>query len=423
MSAADRFIDGQDRLAALLKALPAYVPPERLADAVQAAAHVAQQEADARRASTLPFAAPPGLASAVLEEAARLQAAQAGRRDAVLAGIAAGQPAAQALGAPVSDATRDWLAAQARSVAAAQAVEGTDCAGRTEQTRTARARRWWRSLGAVASVAAVAGLTTSIVLRQIDEGALQPASVHESTAPAAPTAAPPATAPAATAAAGDAPASTHEAPVAAPARPAPPAPKVSPSASRELRQEREAPQRQHVQPHAERKATPRDETRAMPAPVLATKGLPPQAPAIAAAPPMPAYSAMAESAPAPVTTPSPLSAPSPPAPPAAAAPRADFARKAAPPRAAARAPAALAAAAMVVSVQEDPAAIAARMHAATPLGVWAAEPDSEEIREWVERLWQSLPAGQRPPLPYAVQPDRTLAPGQVRIELQHRAPQ
>ncbi|MCY1238531.1 hypothetical protein D3C81_1469000 [compost metagenome] len=91
--------------------------------------------------------------------------------------------------------------------------------------------------------------------------------------------------------------------------------------------------------------------------------------------------------------------------------------------AAARAPAALAAAAMVVSVQEDPAAIAARMQAATPLGVWAAEPDSADIREWVERLWQSMPAGQRPPLPYAVQADRTLAPGQVRIELQHRAPQ
>lgn len=78
---------------------------------------------------------------------------------------------------------------------------------------------------------------------------------------------------------------------------------------------------------------------------------------------------------------------------------------------------------MVVSVQDDPAAIAARMQATMPLGVWAAEPDNAEIREWVERLWQSLPAGQRPPLPYAVQPDRTLAPGQVRIGLQHRAPQ
>ncbi|MBP0624160.1 hypothetical protein [Cupriavidus consociatus] len=413
MSAADRFIDGQDRLAALLKALPGYLPPERLAAAVQAAAHAAQHEADARRAGTLPFAAPPGLASAVLEEAARLQAAQAGRRDALLAGVVAGQPAAQALGAPVSAATRDWLAAQARSAAAAQAIEGTDHAGRTEQARTARARRWWRSLGAVASVAAVAGLTTSIVLRQIDEGALQPAAemaVGEATAPDA------------TPAAGDAPASTHEAPVAAPAKPAPPAPKASAStsASKELRLEREATPRPRVQPPAERKATPRGETPAMPAPAPAIESLRPQAPAVAASPPMPAYSAMAESARAPSPPPPP---PSPPAPPAAAAPRADFARKAAPPLAAARAPAALAAAAMVVSVQEDPAAIAARMQAATPLGVWAAEPDSEEIREWVERLWQSLPAGQRPPLPYAVQPDRTLAPGRVRIEVQHRAPQ
>jgi len=403
MSAADRFIDGQDRLAALLKALPAYMPPERLAAAVQAAAHAAQQEADARRAGALPFglpfAAPPGLASAVLEEAARLQAAQAGRRDAVLASIEAGQPAAQALGAPVSDATRDWLAAQARSMAIAQA------AGRTEQTSTTRARRWWRSLGAVASVAAVAGLTTSIVLRQVDEGALQPGAVRESTTPQAAT---PATAPAPTAAptAGDAPARVQDAPVAAPANPTPPAPKAAPPASRELRQEREATPRQRVQPPAERKATPRGETQAMPAP--ATEGLLPQAPAVAAAPPMPAYSAMAEAAPAPAP---------------AAAPGADFARKAAPPLAAAPAPAALAAAAMVVSVQEDPAAVAARMQATPPFGLWAAEPDSADIREWVERLWQSMPAGQRPPLPYAVQADRTLAPGQVRIELQHRAPQ
>ncbi|WP_116387007.1 hypothetical protein, partial [Cupriavidus oxalaticus] len=372
MSAADRFIDGQDRLAALLKALPAYVPPERLAAAVQAAAHAAQQEADARRAGALPlapqFAAPPGLASAVLEAAARLQAAQAGRRDAVLAGIAAGQPAAQALGAPVSDATRDWLAAQTRSTAIAQATV------RTEQIRTTRARRWWRSLGAVASVAAVAGLTTSIVLRQVDEGALQPGAVRESATPAAV----PATAPAPTAApaARDDPGRAQDAPVATPANPTPPAPKAAPSASRELRQAREAAPRQRVQPSAERKTTPRGETQAMPAP--ATEGLLPQAPAVAAAPPMPAYSAMAEAAPAP-------SAPSAPAP--AAAPQADAARKAAPPLAAARAPAALAAAAMVVSVQEDPAAIAARMQAATPLGVWAAEPDSAEIREWVQRLW------------------------------------
>ncbi|BDB23632.1 hypothetical protein Tamer19_27170 [Cupriavidus sp. TA19] len=407
MSAADRFIDGQDRLAALLKDLPRYTPSERLADAVHAAARAAQQEADARRAGSLPFTAPPGLASAVMEEAARLQAAQAGRRDAVLTGIAAGQPVAQALGAPVSDATRDWLAAQAHRTATAQAT------GRTEQTRTARARRWWRSLGAVASVAAVAGLTTSIVLRQIDEGALQPAAVQESTTPAATTAAAPA-APTTAPAAGDAPAPTQDAPVAAPANPAPPAPRATTSASQELRQEREATPRQRIQPRAERKATPRGDTQAMPAPAPATEGLQPQAPAVAAAPPMPAYSAMAEAAPAPAA---------PPAPAPAAAPRADFARKMAPPMAAARAPAALATAAMVVSVQEDPASIAARMQASPPLGVWAAEPDSADIREWVERLWQSMPAGQRPPLPYAVQADRTLAPGQVRIDLQHRAPQ
>lgn len=85
--------------------------------------------------------------------------------------------------------------------------------------------------------------------------------------------------------------------------------------------------------------------------------------------------------------------------------------------------AASAALAMTVSTQDDPATTAARLGTLTPLRLWAAEPDNTEIREWAERLWQSLPAGQRPPVPFAVQADRTLAPGQVRIELQHRAPQ
>ncbi|SCU90064.1 conserved hypothetical protein [Cupriavidus necator] len=91
--------------------------------------------------------------------------------------------------------------------------------------------------------------------------------------------------------------------------------------------------------------------------------------------------------------------------------------------AAARAPAAHTASSMVVSIQDDPAATAARMQAAASVTLLAAEPDSEAIREWAGRLWQSMPAAQRPPVPFAVQADRTLAPGQVRIELRHGAPQ
>ncbi|WP_454751743.1 hypothetical protein [Cupriavidus necator] len=219
MSAVDRFIDGEDRLSALLKRLPAYAPSDALEAAVRAAARTAQQEADRLRTSAapLPFPAPPTLAAAVLQEAARVQAAQAARRDALLDRVAAGQPAADVLGAPVSAATRDWLAAQAQANAAAQ---------KAEQARTShavRARQWWRSLGLAASVAAVAGLTTSIVLRQIDDGALLPATTREISAPAP--------APAADIAAAPATEAAPEAAAAAPASPAPPAVQAAPPRS------------------------------------------------------------------------------------------------------------------------------------------------------------------------------------------------
>lgn len=411
MSAVDRFIDGEDRLSALLKALPAYAPPKSLQASVQAAARAAQEEAGRRRAGTaaLPFSAPPALAAAVLEEAARVQAAQAMRRDALLGRVAAGEPAADVLGAPVSPVTRDWLTAEAQANASAQK------AARERNSRTVRARQWWRSLGLVASVAAVAGLTTSIVLRQIDDGALQPATTREMSAPA------PA---AADIAAVPAPEAAPES--AASAIPAPPAAKPAPQPRREERRAAASEDKRSREP-AERSApreSARDSARDSGPPGQASEGLSANAPAITAAPPAmpmtqpPAYSAMAEAAP-------PAAAPAPPPSPAAA-PQANFARKAAPPLAAARTPvsaAASAAQAMTVSVRDDPATTAARLDTLTPLRLWAAEPDNAEIREWAGRLWQSMPAGQRPPVPFAVQADRTLAPGQVRIELPQRAPQ
>lgn len=409
MSAVDRFIDGEDRLSALLKALPAYTPPKTLQASVQAAARAAQEEADRRRAGTaaLPFSAPPALAAAVLEEAARVQAAQAVRRDALLGRVAAGEPAADVLGAPVSPATRDWLTAEAQANASAQKAE------QARTSRTVRARQWWRSLGLVASVAAVAGLTTSIVLRQIDDGALQPATTREMSAPA----------PAADIAAVPAPEAAPES--AASANPAPPAAKAAPQPRREERRTAASEDKRSRAPAARSapRESARDSARDSGPAGQASEDLSADAPAVTAAPPAmpmppPAYSAMAEAAP-------PAAAPAPPPSPAAA-PQANFARKTAPPLAAARAPvsaAASAAQAMTVSIQDDPAATAARLDTLTPLRLWAAEPDNAEIREWAGRLWQSMPAGQRPPVPFAVQADRTLAPGQVRIELQHRAPQ
>ncbi|SPD42504.1 conserved protein of unknown function [Cupriavidus taiwanensis] len=175
--AAERFIAGEDRLSALLKALPPYPPPAALEAAVLAAARAAQHEAARRQAgaAALPFAAPPALAAAVLEEAARLHAAQSARRDAVLARVAAGAAAEDVLGARLGPDAAAWLRAQAADSTRNPAQPSATA----RLTHAARARRWWRSLGLVASVAAVAGLTTSIVLRQIDDGALLPTGTAE----------------------------------------------------------------------------------------------------------------------------------------------------------------------------------------------------------------------------------------------------
>ncbi|SOZ49520.1 hypothetical protein; putative transmembrane protein [Cupriavidus taiwanensis] len=379
MSAADRFIAGEDRLSALLKALPAYPPPPALEAAVLAAARAAQQDAGRHQAGApdLPFAAPPALAAAVLEEAARLQAAQSARRDAVLARVAAGAAAEDVLGARLGPDAAAWLRAQAADSTRNAAQPST----MEPSTHAARVRRWWRSLGLVASVAAVAGLTTSIVLRQIDDGALMPAGTAEiaATEMAAPA---PTPAPAASTAPSPTLPETAAAPTSKPAAPAaraaPPAARPAPRAAPGTEATRNAP----------REPAPDSEALAQASP---------------AAPQAPADAAMAQAAP---------SAPAPAASPA-------YALEAAPAMAA-RAPAA--ASALIVSTRDDPAAIAARLGTAAPLRLWAAEPDHVEIREWAQRLWQAMPAGQRPPVPVAVQADPTLAPGQVRIELRGELP-
>ncbi|SCB25289.1 hypothetical protein [Cupriavidus alkaliphilus] len=377
MSAADRFIAGEDRLSALLKALPAYPPPPALEAAVLAAARAAQQDAGRHQAGApdLPFAAPPALAAAVLEEAARLQAAQSARRDAVLARVAAGAAAEDVLGARLGPDAAAWLRAQA----ADSTRNPAQSSATARLTHAARARRWWRSLGLVASVAAVAGLTTSIVLRQIDDGALLPTGTAEM---ASAEMAAPAPAPAASTAPSPPLPETAAAPPSKPAAPAakaaPPAPRPAPRAAPATEATRSVPR----EPAPDREAL---------------------AQASPAAPQAPADAAMAQAAP---------SAPAPAAPP-------PYALEAAPAMAA-RAPAA--ASALTVSTRDDPATIAARLGTAAPLRLWAAEPDHVEIREWAQRLWQAMPAGQRPPVPVAVQADPTLAPGQVRIELRGELP-
>lgn len=104
----ERFSRGEDRLAALLRALPPFEPPAAAAGDFAQSARQAQAVADQR----LPFTPPPSLEASFRAVARRIQADQAPRQAAVLAQLAAGRDAASVLGAPVTEATAAWLKAQ-----------------------------------------------------------------------------------------------------------------------------------------------------------------------------------------------------------------------------------------------------------------------------------------------------------------------
>ncbi|MCB1964312.1 MAG: hypothetical protein KDF24_14360, partial [Rhodocyclaceae bacterium] len=78
--AEDRFIDGDGPLAALIRAQPAFEAPADLLPRVLAALDAAHAPQG--------FEPPAALADAIMAEAARLDAAQAPRRDALLAELA-----------------------------------------------------------------------------------------------------------------------------------------------------------------------------------------------------------------------------------------------------------------------------------------------------------------------------------------------
>ena len=141
--AEDRFIDGDGPLAALIRAQPAFEAPADLLPRVLAALDAAHAPQG--------FEPPAALADAIMAEAARLDAAQAPRRDALLAELAAGTTARDALGAEVSPATEAWLARRPQPAPPA----------------TPRRRRWpWLAgLGTAVSAA----LALSVTLRLLHE--------------------------------------------------------------------------------------------------------------------------------------------------------------------------------------------------------------------------------------------------------------
>ncbi|GAB7546968.1 hypothetical protein [Cupriavidus sp. 8B] len=476
MSADERFIAGEDRLAALLRELPAFVPPASLEASVMAAAraeqaarnapaplpqaslpakvraYAEQAEAPADDAE-LDFTPPAGLQASVMAQAARMQAAQATRRNAVLEEVRRGDAPQRVLGAPVSEAAQAWLREQAHP---AQPAAGEQAAGKPARARPAR--RWWPVLGVLAATLGVGVLSLQIVMRQLDLRDGEITLPAQAPAPAADTAANKAAkqadaakpvaqaavrpaaqpAPAPQAESAGQPASPRaDAPVPAPpVQPAQPAPaQASPPATANAQTHRAPPAEAQAKAAqrlpgrlAEQRASEPKESAAGTTGALSA-GAPPAAAAAAA------VRAPAPMAPmAPIAPPAPIAPIAPPAPaPTMEPPR--FALRASPSQQAdaARAPAPAArvqrVGTLTMSLREEPQLAVERLLSAPAgaepaagaqlaLRITASAPASPEVRAWVERLWQAVPPEHRPPLPYAVQADSTLPPATVRIERQ-----
>ncbi|WP_115554350.1 hypothetical protein [Xanthomonas arboricola] len=181
----ERFIAGEDGLAALLRALPAYAPPDRMqAWFAQAAAQAdstrntaapgSAQTSSTDAADTLQFEPPATMGAIFAAAAAQAEQAQAAQRAAIHARLADGDDAAQALGAPVHDSTRAWLQQQlpvtstATHVAApalretdgadAPVGDGTAPVEATQTASRARRQRWMPALALAASVTLAVGV-------------------------------------------------------------------------------------------------------------------------------------------------------------------------------------------------------------------------------------------------------------------------
>lgn len=438
-AAVDRFIAGEDRLSALLRDVPRFLPPESLAVAVATAARAVQARMAAEAEQTavrtpvqsLSFTPPAALSASVLREAAQLQQAQSARRDAVFDQVLQGKSVSDVLGASVSNATQDWLrmeAAQNRQQAATPATPPA------RSKPAAHTSRWWRSLGIVASAFAVAGLATRIVLKQLDDGTPMTASlsshvVLRDTPPPAPASpgtqveVPLTEAAAAKAAPASAPTITSADHVERrPTAPAPVARKRSEPATASIDSSPPASSLPSLAArHAPLAQASTQTEAALPAlPPIAQ----PMASSMAGAPadaqpedrgaqePPPAYAATGPAAGAPART---LRAPQ-----AtyriAAAPSASIVAPAASPAPAMAPMPAMANRSTTATLEDDPAAVALQWQTTRTLRIWSPEPENAAVREWVARLWAAMPANSRPAAPYAIQRDDSLARGQLRIE-------
>lgn len=137
----ERFLQGEDRLAGLLQALPRYAPPPHMEQVFRE--QLAQWCATQRNTTELNFAPPPELQTHFMAEAARIQAAQAPRRAAMLQRLAQGEETSSVLGAEVSTATQQWLATQAAATENKAALPSTSGRSAAVHTPAQPQRKNW----------------------------------------------------------------------------------------------------------------------------------------------------------------------------------------------------------------------------------------------------------------------------------------
>ncbi|HEX5127361.1 MAG TPA: hypothetical protein VFW00_11520 [Rhodocyclaceae bacterium] len=171
----ENFLAGKDKLSALLRATPAFEPPEAMANAFAILAREAQLQ-DKSATPPLIFEPPAKLEQTFLRQASAIQIAQAPRRDALLQQLADGRTPEAVLGADVTTATRAWLDRQ-----------------RSATPKRKKSTTWWVLLpriGMAASAALIAGIATYIwqqhAPQNVQTAAVDSASLkYQMSAPAA----------------------------------------------------------------------------------------------------------------------------------------------------------------------------------------------------------------------------------------------
>ncbi len=141
----ERFLAGEDALARLIREQSAFNPDEAQEERLLAALSELPQ------ASQQDFAPPATLEAAFLQEMHAVQQAQAPRRDALLARLQSGEHADDVLNHPISAATQAWLA----ELQPAAPVSRPQISARAS-------RRWWELGGLVFTGAVLAAIGMQI---------------------------------------------------------------------------------------------------------------------------------------------------------------------------------------------------------------------------------------------------------------------